>query len=519
MRIIVRKSRKRRLREQAEMTEKKEKRNKIVMISLFVLYAVWNGLLLALHEPWRDEANVWLMAGELSPIELLREIKYQGHPCLWYFLVMPFAKLGFPFRTIEVLSFLIMLVTAFFLLWKLPVSSLTKGICLFSPVFTYFYPVIARNYCLIALLLLLLLWQYPKRNERSVLYGLLLGLLVQADTIAIAEAGMISLMWLLEALYEGIRRKSWLKCRQVLSGIWIPALSLGLWVLQFYQVSDSPQYQMRELGFRELIREVWIFACGIFTRIAGWEQPFICLFLLLGLGLLLFLSIRLKNLWALGILGSTFLFQAAFSALVYQLHIWHYISLCFVFLFVLGILRLQMGERDADKLPEKLAVGGLELLFCILCVGMLFHWNSDKETSSLEQALHGTYSDAENAAAYVRTNLAPEELIVSADVPMASTVLAYLPGYDFYFAGNGKRQTYADWSREQSRTVSLEELILWVEEAFPEKEGFYLLWTEDSKIEEAEALESCEVLYKTREQTVRGEEFTLYRVLLTDQPD
>ena len=75
-----------------------EKRTKAVFLTaLFVCYLIFNGILLWGHELWRDEANVWLLARELSPFELLREIKYQGHPCLWYFLAMPFAKLGLPF--------------------------------------------------------------------------------------------------------------------------------------------------------------------------------------------------------------------------------------------------------------------------------------------------------------------------------------------------------------------------------------------------------------------------------------
>ena len=169
------------------MEIKREKINQYVYTCLFMGYLIFNAVLLAMHEPWRDEANVWLMGRELSPIQLLQEIKYQGHPCLWYLLVMPFAKMGFSLRTIEIISFLVMSASAAVFIWKAPFHSITQAACLFSPVFTYFYSCIARNYCLIALLLILLAWQYPKRNERSILYGLLLGLMVQADTIAIGD--------------------------------------------------------------------------------------------------------------------------------------------------------------------------------------------------------------------------------------------------------------------------------------------------------------------------------------------
>ena len=231
------------------MKLKKESTHQIINIVLLLGYLAFNAILLSGHEPWRDEANAWLMGRELSPIQLFQEIKYQGHPCLWYLLVMPFAKMGFPLRTIEIISFLVMSLAAAVFIWKAPLHSITKAFCLFSPVFTYFYSCIARNYCLIALLLILLAWQYPKRNDRCILYSILLGLLVQADTIAIAPAGMISLMWFGENLWDGFRTRNWGGMKKVLKGLWIPAASLLLWGTQFCQVSDSPQFTTRDLGF------------------------------------------------------------------------------------------------------------------------------------------------------------------------------------------------------------------------------------------------------------------------------
>ncbi|MBO5485331.1 MAG: hypothetical protein J5988_00145, partial [Eubacterium sp.] len=160
------------------MKDTVKKKEIIVLTAVFALWLFFNGILLAGHELWRDEANVWLLARELSPLQLLREIKYQGHPCLWYFIVMPFAKLGLPFKTLSVISFLIMSVSAGIFVYRAPFCCITKAVCLISPVFSYYYPVVARNYCLIALLMILLAVFHPKRNDRPVIYGILLGLLV-----------------------------------------------------------------------------------------------------------------------------------------------------------------------------------------------------------------------------------------------------------------------------------------------------------------------------------------------------
>lgn len=483
-----------------------------VMAGVFFIWILFNGTLLILHEPWRDEANVWLMARELSPVQLFREIKYQGHPCLWYLLMMPFAKIGLPFRTIEILSLLIMGVSAGIFWWKGPLHRAAKVFCLFSPIFTYFYPVIARNYCLIALLLVLLAWQYPERGKHCVRYGLLLGLLVQADTIAIPVAGLISAMWFMEAMWQCFKTKAFYPMKKILGGIFIPVVSLVLWFLQFYRVSDSPQFQMQELGTGEMLREVRNFSYAILIRLTGGGQTFCRIFFVCCLIAFLVISLKLKNGWPMVVLLGSFLFQAAFSALVYQLHIWHYISLGFVFIWAIWILWKQVQEKSALGKIVKAGLGACEVLLIILSAFMLMHWNSGEEPSNLNNALNGVYSDGGNTADFIRENISPEALIVSDNIPMASTILAHLKDYEFYYAGNGKKESYADWSEEQSRTVSYEELLAWVRDSFPGIKEFFIIQTTESCIYDAEVMEKCEVLYQSESGTVRAEEYKIIKV-------
>ncbi len=490
-------------------------RKNIDRIIGYFLFAGWltlNGILLVLHEPWRDEANVWLMAKELSPAQLFHEIKYQGHPCLWYLMVMPIAKIGLPFRMIGGLSLLVMAVTVVIFLRKAPFHILTKAVCLFGPIFTYFYSDIARNYCLIALILMILAWQFPERNKHSVRYGLLLGVLVQTDIIAVAPAGMISLMWLFENVWQCYREKSLQLLKRVLMGIWIPAVSVGALFLQFYQVSDSPQFQVRDLGLSEFLGEVKNFAYGILIRMTGRGQSFCLLFFALCVLMFLVAGMRVKNGWAGIVLACSVLFQAAFSAVIYQLHLWHYISLGFVFIWAVWVMWEQWaGKGGKDKIGRGGLIG-MEILLMLLSVCMFLHWNSREESSNLEQALHGVYSDGGNAAEYIKEHIAPDELIISDNVPMASTVLAYLKNYKFYYAGSGEPVSYADWSENQSGEISYQDLVTWGQENFPDKEIFYILKSNESCIYDAEALDNCELLYQSERETTRGEEYKIYRV-------
>ena len=503
------------------MSGKQKKKEFVILTIIFAGYLIFNGILLFRHELWRDEANVWLMAKELSPIQLLRELKYQGHPCLWYFLVMPFAKAGLPFRTISVISYLVMAAGAGVFLYKAPIHGVTKALCLFSPMFSYYYSVVARNYCLSALILILLAYFYSKRNEKCILYGLLLGLLVQTDSIVLLTAGLISLMWLAENLYQVYKKRNIGPLLNILRGIWIPFASLLLWIAQFYQVSDSPEFGIRMVSGGEFIRETINYVFSILTRLTGGGRIFDEVIILLFFAGALIISCKLKNFWAMAVMTASFLFEAIFSEMVYQLHIWHFIALCFVLIWFVWVTIEQKKEKEtSDSKSTRTARAIMELLLVIMAVSMFGRWNAEEENSSLENALHGIYSDGKYTAEYIKNELPEDALFISDNIPYASTVLAYLGGdYEFYYGGEQKTESYADWSKAQSSTVRLEELLAWVKTAFPQREEFYILKTADSCIKEAEGLKEYEICYQTPEAAARGEEYTIYRVKIKETPE
>ena len=320
----------------------------IVPTVLLIVYLVFNGILLIGHEMWRDEANVWLIARDMTPWQLLGEIKYQGHPCLWYLIAMPFAKLGFPFKTLSVLSFLVMAIAAAVLCYKGPFHPMTKAVVLLSPMMTYYYPVVARNYCLVACLLILSAYFYPKRKEKSLLYGILLGLLVQSDIIALAPAGLISCMWLWECIWSSIRLNTKKPLLTGIKGLWIPLASLGLWIMQFSQVSDSPEYQMRMLSIREMLREIRNFSLHILNRMTGQGEGFHWLLIIMFVVAGICLSVKIKNVWPAMVAVGAFLFEVAFSIMIYQLHIWHYIAICFSLLWCFWIYASEEQDESTN---------------------------------------------------------------------------------------------------------------------------------------------------------------------------
>lgn len=491
------------------------------MTVVFLIYLIFNGILLFHHEMWRDEVNVWLMGRDLSVIELFREIKYQGHPCLWYLLIMPFAKLGLPCRIMGIISYLVMAAGAALYLWKAPIHVAVKAITLFTPIFTYYYTEIARGYCLVAFLIILLAYFYPIRNEKPLFYGLLLGLLVQADTIALPVAGMISVMWLAENLGKSIRERTKDSVLTAAKGLWIPFASLILWIFQFYQVSDSPVYQVSNFGVKDFVKAVIDYCLYIMERLTGLDES-VCIWiyaiLILGGCILSYLC---RNAWSFVVMGTTILFFGVFSCVIYQLNIWHFISLLFVYIWMLWVFAQKKEEKEKGGIlltekwekAYKYTFGTLEILLAVIAVFMFVRWNAPTETSSLDNALFGSYSDGEKAAEYIKENLGTDELIVTTDVAFASTILGFAKDHRAYYAGSMEETSYADWSEKQTQGVAYDDLIQWVKNDFREKESFILIQCADSCISGFDgSKEECEILYETKEPSAQREDYTIYRI-------
>ena len=143
------------------------KQNKILCWLIFLIYAIFTLFVLMHHEIWADEAQVWVLLRDTNFIEMIKLVRTEGHPLLWYFLVFPLTRIFEGFNAVmsmQILNWLIVLLGVGVFVFKSPFNIYTKIAVMFSSGFLYWYPVIARSYCLIPLLIFLLAMLYPKQN-------------------------------------------------------------------------------------------------------------------------------------------------------------------------------------------------------------------------------------------------------------------------------------------------------------------------------------------------------------------
>ncbi|MBW3093678.1 hypothetical protein KIH79_12280 [Bifidobacterium sp. 82T10] len=171
--------------------------DKIVLVFV-VLYAFAQVVLAVRHEPWRDESQAWLIARDATPWRIVSDLTSQeGHPALWFFVLMPFAKLGVGYWSMEMLSVVITVLAAVLLI-AVKAPTIWKIVVLFTPLFWYWPSVVSRSYCLIALFAMLAAVLYPRRNRHPWAYALVAALLFQTHALTFAFAGMLALFQMIE---------------------------------------------------------------------------------------------------------------------------------------------------------------------------------------------------------------------------------------------------------------------------------------------------------------------------------
>ena len=173
-----------------------------ILWAVFAAYCAVIAFGAVVHEPWWDEAQAWLIARDAPPIDLfLHHVPYEGHPPLWYLLLMIPAKLGTPYAALKVVAALIGAAGVYVLLFR--VTALPLVIRLLAPFtfyFAYQYTVVARSYVLLGATLWAIAAIYEERAKRFPLFVLLLGILAGVSVHGFALALGFAALFALDAI-------------------------------------------------------------------------------------------------------------------------------------------------------------------------------------------------------------------------------------------------------------------------------------------------------------------------------
>jgi hypothetical protein len=197
-----------------------------VLWTVFGLYVLITGYTMAHHELWGDEIHSWNIAkGSGSFIDLISNIRYEGHPPVWYVVLWAISKFTHNLAYVQTVHLVIALSIVFILLFLSPFPFATRLLLPFGYYFLFEYTIISRNYA-IAVLLTFCICLIIKKSFRykSLLYYLLVFLMSNTHLLAILLAASLHLYFLLVNVEQ--KKKQSVVLLHVLLGllIFLPSL-------------------------------------------------------------------------------------------------------------------------------------------------------------------------------------------------------------------------------------------------------------------------------------------------------
>ena len=139
---------------------------------LWLVFAAVTLTMVIYHEPWRDEAQGFLVVRDNTLAGLVLHMKVESQFLLWYVFTWPFVRLfGMPIFGMNLLHWALSCSTAYLILRRAPFRLLTRGALIFSVLFAFEFTVVARHYAAGVFLLTVLMLNWRERFRRPVLYA------------------------------------------------------------------------------------------------------------------------------------------------------------------------------------------------------------------------------------------------------------------------------------------------------------------------------------------------------------
>jgi hypothetical protein len=462
-------------------------------IGLVLLYLLVVVGMIPFHEPWRDEAQVWLIARDNDLLGLLRRMKFEGSPPLWHLLLVPLVRLELPYWSMQLLHAGIAALAVALFVFASPFNRWQKAAFAFSYLMIFEYAVVARSYALSVLFVFVVAILHPRRGERPFAYVLGLLGLACSNLHGLVLAGVMAAVQVWALVRErGDSRAGWIALVLLGTGAaaatWttIPlALHVGL--------------KVEPVGFADSLEVVR-------DGMAPWGSGF-------GPRVLALVSVAAL---AWSVRGA----PTALVLLVAPIAIYAFSPMAqfttaprhagFIVRAVLFVLWTERGKTQREAATTHVgwsrAQGGLA---CMLVFANLVA-TIPNAIDALVGDFRGRYSASRSMAAYIDAE-AIEAPIAAWRAAPASSLLPYLPERRFWYVDGREWATYVRWlPRYRRRELSERRIIAIVKRRFGEDLPWLLLSRPlTSPASYGYALQHAE---KDLGSTSRGQEvFFLYR--------
>ncbi len=429
-----------------------ENKKTIINLVCIFLYAAATLSMIFFHEIWADEAQAWLVVRDLNFWGVISHVRTEGHPLLWYLILMPFAKTNCSVFVMQILNWLFATIAAGVFLWKSPFNKITNIIILLSSAFLYWYPVVARSYGLMILFLVLCAALYGKQKENPYLYTISIALLAQTHVIAFGVSAALAGVFFYKNIFcekdKNTRNK-------YIFPFLITSFSLIFLVL-YLNGSQNENFIVKGYNIKNnavLLKGLYF---DIVENIYGYKNWFY--------------SIAAGLFW---IFNAVFLFIKRKS--LFFIYVLNFVYVLSVFVFIWGMM------------PQRTFLLLLVPLFCLFVLykdlnttnkivvntvlALTFLFTLPNSFEIIKKDIQHPYSDSKNIARYIQNNIPQNAVIVTNSPISTASILSYLPEDRwkiFYIPYNGYF-TYYDWKKPVKSPyypIAVDEILKQVPEVY-----------------------------------------------------
>lgn len=481
------------------------KKNKFNICIMFI-YSIVTLITVIFHENWRDEAQSWLIARDLSFIDIFKQMRYEGHPCLWHFILAPFAKLGFPYVTENIISLLIMNVTAFLILKKCPFNKFLKVLILFCAPFIYYYPVISRSYCLIPLALTLIAITYKNRNEKPIKYVLSITLLAHTHVLMLGVVGILYLFFFFEELILKFNKKNKQEKKVIIISLVFAIIGLGLLFIQLFSSIETNSYVEENFELNEnKLKLLFIVIYNIFAKILGNSNLILSIVVFfITLFVLLYQFILHKKTTIMLVVSITFqlfVYVFIYSDLVYQ----KTLTILLIIIFFAWIQKYEEIDNPKKELPA------FEIYLCfILTFSCIFG------VHSVAKEIKYKYSYAKETAEFINNNIPNDAIFVVSNIPFSSSIIPFTNINSFWSPQLNEYFSFVTWNEETASSYYINDFKEAIDKEFIDKDNIYFIycynWTEEGLQYFIEATSAKELFRSETQSIQKDEKYILYKL-------
>lgn len=500
------------------------KKNKINLV-VMLCYSIITFIILLFHESWRDEAQAWLIARDLNIIDIFRQMKYEGHPVIWYLILVPFAKLGLPYIFVKIVSWLICNIAVWLILKKAPFNTFIKILFIFSMPMIYLYPSISRSYCLIPLAITLVAIYFGQRHEKPIQYILSILFLANTHVIMYGMVGILLLLFYIEELIQNRKTNSKEQKKKVYISliVIIVGLILTLIPILISMTTNTDVSLTSNTSIFENTKSKMENAYGkIMTGCFG-ENELILKIMAIALIILLCYEIRYHFKNALIIIFTEGL-QFLIYTYVYMGSEQRVSTLILLMMFIFWIqndkkektVNINKNEKELvnnqkylkrQKRKEQLTNAAEYILVFVLIINIV------NGIDAVNKEIKTNYSSAYETSKWIKDNLEDDSIFICTSMPLSSAIIPYIGKDVFWSPQTLDYFSFTTWDEDYRTGYSLRDLQKRVKDNFETDQNLYLIYTYDFNEETMSFLEEQGYITKMYESNIaEKEEYAIYKI-------